>query len=110
MNHLNKLMFVLVIYGADLIAYSYMFGFFYSKSNSAFKSFPLINFFLAYSIPMVINAALEPYPTPHALFEYISYFCSPFVVLDKALATVNNDFKLSTPLHDHKVYLIIIFL
>jgi hypothetical protein len=46
LKHLNKLTLILVVFGADLILYAYLCGFFYSKSNSAFKSFPLINFFV----------------------------------------------------------------
>ena len=44
--HIHKLVPILALFGADLILYAYLCGFLYEKSNSAFKSFPILNFFV----------------------------------------------------------------
>lgn len=57
--YIDTLTLILAIFGADLIVYTYLCGYLFKKSNSAFKSFPIINFFVSYSIPWILTNLFE---------------------------------------------------
>lgn len=53
--YLSKFFFTMVAFGFALIVFAYLCGFLFSSSNSAFKSFPLIAFFIGYNLPFIAN-------------------------------------------------------
>jgi len=97
-NYLNTLTLILAVFGADLIVYTYLCGYLFKKSNSAFKSFPIINFFVSYSIPWILTNLFEDSDVINNTIQIIMFFSSPFYVLDRALTSVNSDFSLTKTL------------
>ena len=85
MPYINTFTIILLIFGIDLILFAYLCGFLFSKSNSAFKAFPLINFFLIYSVPWVLVNIFSRYAFLSKLMQIIAFIFSPFYVLDKGI-------------------------
>jgi len=52
--YLSALLNIMLCFGFSLITFCYLSGFLFNSSNSAFKSFPIITFFVSYSIPWLI--------------------------------------------------------
>lgn len=111
MPYINTFTIILLIFGIDLILFAYLCGFLFSKSNSAFKAFPLINFFLIYSVPWVLVNIFSRYAFLSKLMQIIAFIFSPFYVLDKAFGTINEDFDISNVLlsSSEEYMLILIF-
>lgn len=94
-NNIFEISMVMLFFGPSLILYSYIFGFFYTKSNNAFKNFPLVNFFVSFSIPFLLNSLLINYPTASSIMQVVTYIISPFCVLDKGLQMILPDIFLT---------------
>jgi len=94
-NNIYEISAVMFFFGPSLILYSYIFGFFYTKSNNAFKNFPLVNFFVSFSIPFLLNSLLVNYPTASSVMQVFTFSISPFCVLDKGLQMILPDIFLT---------------
>ena len=53
---LGKITIIMVFFGISLIAFTYLFSFFFKKSNTAFITFPPICFFVFYMLPEILLA------------------------------------------------------
>jgi hypothetical protein len=53
-KYLQKLFTIMFFFGISLVWYSYAWSFFFKLSNTAFKNFPIINYFLFFSLPLVL--------------------------------------------------------
>lgn len=50
-----RMSLIISVFGMSLLSYSYLMSFFYTKSNSAFKQFPLINLFLNFTLWFILR-------------------------------------------------------
>lgn len=79
-------------YGFSLIQFGYVCGFLFSKANSAHKTFPLINFFVLYSVPFMLIGIFHESPQIKKLIQIISYIISPFFTVDRGFISIWNIF------------------
>ncbi|KRX06128.1 P-loop containing nucleoside triphosphate hydrolase [Pseudocohnilembus persalinus] len=94
-KHIGKFAFIQLLFGPSLILFSYNASFFYKSSNSAFKSFPIISFFVIYSVPQILQQVFSGVIIFSQLCDLITYMFSPFKVLEMAFTTVNGNFSLN---------------
>lgn len=81
---LVKFFFTMVAFGFALIVFAYLCGFLFSSSNSAFKSFPLIAFFIGYNLPFIANFFVKSFaPSFSRIVETIFNLVSPFFTLSR---------------------------
>ncbi|KAL4460035.1 hypothetical protein ABPG74_003561 [Tetrahymena malaccensis] len=88
--YLTQIFYIMSWFGLALITFCYVCGFLFKNSNQAFKSFPIITFFVSYSIPwIVLQITRGSYPKLCSLFQYIFLYTSPFLALEKAFENVD---------------------
>lgn len=81
---LGRITCIMALYGIALITFTYMFSFAFKKSNTAFKTFPLVTFFVFYTLPGILLTISEFVVKSHKLFttiEVIFVTISPFYAL-----------------------------
>jgi ATP-binding cassette, subfamily A (ABC1), member 3 len=80
-NYIWRITIIMIFFGFAMIQFSYAIGFLFNKGTTAFKIFPLIGYFLFYSVPMgVIMAVSETdYNKP---LQILVYCISPFYLLN----------------------------
>jgi hypothetical protein len=79
--YIHSTISLLLSFGLFMITYSYMFSFAFSNSMSAFKTFPVVNFLIAYTVPLVVCDFFITSP----LAKSLSVMLSPFYALDQGL-------------------------
>jgi len=74
---------MMLCYGFSLTQFAYACGFVFSKANSAHKAFPLINYFVLYSIPWILIGLFHESALAKKIILVISYAVSPFFTVDR---------------------------
>lgn len=81
MPFMLKMSFITIIFGISLVFYSYVFSFWFSKSNAAFKQFSLYNLFLNYTVWFILIGSFSEYEYPSYAIELGYCLLSPFMLL-----------------------------
>ena len=72
-------------YGFSLTQFAYVCGFLFNKANSAHKTFPLINYFVLYSVPWILIGIFHDFPLIKEIIQAISFIISPFFTVDRGI-------------------------
>ena len=81
--HLPMISLIMLCYGFSLTQFAYACGFLFSKANSAHKAFPLINYFILYSIPWILIGIFHESKSAKQIIQIVSYAISPFFTVDR---------------------------
>jgi len=54
-EYVLKTIHLLLSFGFAMISYSYLFSFAFQTSMSALKTFPVVNFLIAYTVPLLLG-------------------------------------------------------
>ncbi len=74
---------MMTTFGSAFLTFTYLCGFLFEKSDSAYKGFPLLNYFVFYSIPYAILGICREYQTVCYITEIIFFITSPIFTLNR---------------------------
>jgi hypothetical protein len=61
-EHLGTLMIIMASFGMSFLPFTYACGLMYKKASKAFNTFPIVNFFVFFTFPMLLNELTNDYP------------------------------------------------
>ena len=76
------ILLIVASFSVSLISFAYMCGFMYKKSNSAFKTFPVMNIFIFWLLPYILISVSENIKWLSYFFQIITFIVSPFYCLN----------------------------
>ena len=89
--HMAFISLIMLCYGFSLTQFAYACGFLFNKANSAHKAFPLINYFVLYSVPWILLGLFHNYDTIKIVIQIFSYIISPFFTVDRGFLKKYNE-------------------
>lgn len=72
---------IMIVYGFSFISFAYLSGFLFEKSNTAYKGFPLIFYFIFATLPWILSTALST--AANQFFEMLFLIISPVYAMNR---------------------------
>ena len=78
---MGTFMAIMIVFGFSYISFAYLCGFLFEKSNTAYKGFPLIFYFVFATLPWILATALGD--TLNQIFEMFFLIISPIFAMNR---------------------------